>query len=95
MAYAVVHRFEGGTREQYEAAVAAVHPAGGLPEGQIHHLAGPCDGGWMIVAVHDSQDSWERFRDGTLMPAMGAGIPGSFTAPPEERAFAVEAQASA
>ncbi len=35
MAYAVVHKFKGGTKEQYEASLAAVHPKGGMPEGQI------------------------------------------------------------
>ena len=35
MAYAVVHTFAGGTEDQYEASIAAVHPDEGLPEGQI------------------------------------------------------------
>jgi len=29
MAYGVVHKFAGGTKEQYEASIAAVHPEGG------------------------------------------------------------------
>ncbi len=87
MSFVVIHRFRGGTQAQYEAALAAVHPEGGLPEGQLHHLAGPSDDGWTIVAVHDSRESWERFRDGTLMPALGAGIDGAFEGPPEETAF--------
>src|SRR5882724_3568808 len=34
-AYAVVHFFEGGTQDQYEASIAAVHPGPGiLPAGQ-------------------------------------------------------------
>ena len=62
MAYGVIHRFPGGTQSQYEASVGAVHPAGGgLPEGQISHLAGPTEDGWIIVAIHDSQESWEQF----------------------------------
>ncbi len=83
---------QGGTKEQYEASVRAVHPDGGrtLPEGQIFHAGGPSSGGWTIVAVHDSQESWERFRDTTLIPAMQAGIPGGFEAPPSETAFPVE-----
>ena len=61
MAYGVVHRFAGGTREQYEESIAAVHPAGGgLPAGQLFHAAGPSAGGWTIIAVHDSRESWER-----------------------------------
>jgi hypothetical protein len=85
MAYGIVHHFPGGTKEQYEASIASVHPSRDtLPEGQIFHAAGPSAGGWTIMAVHDSKESWERFRDETLMPQMQAGIEGGFTGPPEE-----------
>jgi hypothetical protein len=85
MAYAVVHFFPGGTQDQYEASVAAVHPSdGSLPAGQTFHAAGPSEGGWTILAVHESQESWEKFRDEILMPTMGAGIDGGFATPPEE-----------
>ena len=87
MAYGIVHHFPGGTQEQYEASLAAVHPGDGLPEGQIFHAAGPSDGGWTVVAVHDSKESWEQFRDGVLMPRMQAGIDGGLPAPPQETAF--------
>lgn len=91
MAYGIVHQFPGGTKSQYEASIAAVHPTrDSLPEGQIFHAAGPSEGGWTIVAIHDSKESWERFRDNTLMPKMKAGIPGGFTAPPSETAFEVD-----
>ena len=90
MTYAIVHRFRGGTKEQYEASLAAVHPRGGLPEGQIFHTAGPSvDGYWTIVAVHESKESWERFRDDILMPRLKEGVKGGFTTPPEETAFEV------
>ncbi len=95
MAYGVVHQFAGGTKEQYEASVAAVHPSGGgLPEGQSFHAAGPSADGWTIVAIHTSQESWERFRDGILMPRMQAGIEGGFAGPPQETAFGVHNQAT-
>jgi len=85
MAYGIVHHFPGGTKEQYEASIASVHPSRDtLPEGHIFHAAGPSAGGWTIMAVHDSKESWERFRDETLMPQMQAGIEGGFTGPPEE-----------
>ena len=96
MAHGVVHQFAGGTEEQYRASIAAVHPAdGSLPEGQMFHAAGPSADGWTIVAIHDSKESWERFRDGTLMPRMQAGIEGGFAAPPEEKTFEVKSQLSA
>jgi hypothetical protein len=85
MAYGVIHHFQGGTKEQYEASIAAVHPdRGKLPEGQIFHAAGASGDGWTIMAVHDSQESWEKFRDDILMPRMQAGIEGGFANPPEE-----------
>jgi hypothetical protein len=93
MAYGIVHRFPGGTQEQYEASIAAVHPSdGGLPEGQTFHVAGPSAEGWTIVAIHDSQESWERFRDEVLMPKLSQGIEGGFTVPPEETTFPVHHQ---
>ena len=87
-AYGVVHFFAGGTQDQYDASIAAVHPGEGLlPEGQLFHAAGPSEGGWTIMAVHESKESWEAFRDGVLMPRMQAGIEGGFAAPPEETAI--------
>lgn len=92
MTYAVIHHFAGGTLAQYEATLAAVHPAGGLPPGQVYHAAGPSDGGWTIVALHDSRSSWESFRDGTLLPALGAGVDGGFSTPPQETTFEVASE---
>ncbi len=90
MAYAIVHHFPGGTKEQYEASIAAVHPSGGdLPDGQIFHAAGASQGGWTIIAVHDSKESWEQFRDSILMPRLQAGVEGGFAGPPEETAIDV------
>ena len=85
MAYGIVHYFRGGTKEQYEASLAVVHPGPDqYPEGQLIHVAGPSRGGWTIMAVHDSQESWERFRDSVLMPRFEQGIEGGFESMPEE-----------
>ena len=85
MAYGLIHFFAGGTRAQYEASSAAVHPAdGSLPEGQTFHAAGPSEGGYTVIAVHESKESWERFRDGTLLPTMLAGVAGGFESMPVE-----------
>ena len=85
MAFAVIHHFPGGTKENYEASLAAVHPGPDkLPDGQILHIAGASPGGWTIVAVHESKASWERFRDGILMPKLQQGVEGGFPTPPEE-----------
>jgi hypothetical protein len=93
MSYGVVHQFKGGTKDQYDA---AVHPAdGSLPAGQLSHTAGPSADGWTIVAVHDSKESWETFRDSTLLPHMQEGIPGGFTEPPLEITFDVANEVTA
>jgi hypothetical protein len=89
-AFGIVHRFPGGTKKQYEASIAAVHPSRKrLPKGQIFHAAGPSTGGWTIVAVHVSKKSWVSFRNRVLMPAMKKDIKGGFTKPPKETEFKV------
>ncbi len=90
MAYGIIHFFPGVTKEQYEASIAAVHPSRKtLPKGQTFHVAGPSAGGWTIVAVHESKETWEHFRDSVLMPQMKKGIKGGFTSPPQETGFEV------
>ena len=93
MAYGIIHHFPGGTKAQYEASIGAVHPARDkLPAGQLFHAAGPSPGGYTIVAIHESKESWETFRDKILGPKLQAGVPGGFTAAPQETAFAVDNQ---
>jgi hypothetical protein len=88
MAYGIVHHFPGGTKEQYEASIATVHPSdGGLPEGQVFHVAGPSADGWVIVAIHDSEESWERFRDEKLIGL--SDVEGGFPSEPRETTFTV------
>jgi hypothetical protein len=90
MAYGVVHFFPNGTKEQYEASLAVVHPdRSSLPKGQLYHAAGASQGGWTVVAIHDDKQSWEKFRDETLMPRLKEGIKGGFSGPPEEKSFEV------
>jgi len=87
MAFAVIHHFPGGTEANYKASTGAVHPADGLPAGQIFHAAGPSPDGWTIVAVHESKESWERFRDSVLVPRMQKGIADGFPTHPVETAI--------
>ena len=91
MAYGIVHVFPGGTKDQYDASTAGVHPrAAPPPPGHISPAGAPGAEGWAITAVHDSKASWDTFRDGTLMPRMQEGIPGGFASPPNETAFEVD-----
>ena len=41
------------------------------------------------MVIYDSKESWERFRDGVLMPKMKLGIKGGFATPPQETGFEV------
>jgi heme-degrading monooxygenase HmoA len=90
MAYVIVNDFEGGTREQYDAVVKVVHPPDGLPAGQTHHYAGPSATGWVVVAVWDSKEIWEEFRDETLLPGLQALGDSGFPGAPKTTEFEVE-----
>src|SRR5205807_1798601 len=70
MPYLMTHFWPGGTEEQYQSMLTAVHPAEGLPAGQSSHVAGPTDGGYLISVVWDSKEQSERFMNGTLLPAL-------------------------
>jgi hypothetical protein len=83
MAYLMTHFWPGGTQDQYSAMTAAIHPPDGLPPGQIHHAAGPTDGGFLISALWDSKDSADAFVANTLVPALP--VDGGFAGQPEQR----------
>jgi hypothetical protein len=84
MAYLLTHFWPGGTEEQYRATIAAAHPAGGLPDGQLYHAAGPTEGGILVAVVWDSKERSDSFVNETLMAKMP--IEGGLVGPPEERA---------
>jgi hypothetical protein len=83
MTYLQTHFWPGGTEEQYQAMLTAVHPPDGLPDGQTSHVAGPTDGGYLISVVWDSQEQSERFMNDTLLPALP--VDHGFVGAPEER----------
>jgi hypothetical protein len=89
MAFGVVHFFAGGTKEQYEASLAAVHPSRtALPKGQTFHAAGPSEGGWTIVAIFESKANFQQFRDEVLGPRLPK-VEGGFAGPPQIQEFEV------
>jgi hypothetical protein len=49
----------GGTREQYDRVQAKL--GGTLPEGRLSHAAGPCDGGWRVSDVWESENAFQQF----------------------------------
>lgn len=94
--YGITHFFPGGTKEQYEKTLTLVHPDGGtsLPAGQTYHAAGPTGDGWLVVAMWDSKDVFESFRDGTLGPALH-DADGVLPGPPVETSFEVDHESTA
>jgi hypothetical protein len=94
MAYVISHFYEGGTADQYEATLKAVHPPGGLPAGQVYHAAGPTEGGWLVVAVWESQEACDRFVSDTLMTTLPT-LEGGLAGPPQQRAAEVHTLLSA
>ena len=94
--YGITHFFKGGTKEQYDTTIKAVHPDEGksLPPGQIYHAAGPTDDGFLVIAIYDSKDEWEKFRDGTLGPTL-ASLDGGLPGPPVETSFEIHNEVTA
>lgn len=93
MSFLITHFFEGGTQEQYDAIIATAHPAdGSLPPGQLHHFAGPTEGGFLVVALWESKEQNDAFQQ-QLFPIIGSLE--SPPAPPEERTAQVTNQQSA
>jgi hypothetical protein len=93
MTYLITHFFEGGTQERYDAIVAEAHPAdGSLPEGQLHHFAGPTEGGFLVVALWETKEQNDAFQQ-ELFPVIGALE--NPPPPPEERTAEVTNQVSA
>jgi hypothetical protein len=87
MTYLLTHFWPGGTEEQYRTMLAVVHPADGLPDGQIFHAAGSTEGGYLIAALWDSKESSDRFVSEVLLASMP--VEGGYESQPDERAAEV------
>jgi heme-degrading monooxygenase HmoA len=87
--FQILHHFKGGTKAQYDAVRKAVHPANGLPEGQLYHTAGPTADGYAVAATWDSEQRYNDFRDNTLLPTL-TKMDDGFQGPPEEIHFPVD-----
>jgi hypothetical protein len=86
--FGVTHFFAGGTQEQYQNAIKVVHPPGGLPPGQTIHVGANTADGFLVIALFDSEDSWVKFRDETLLPGLGSAE-NAFSSPPVETTFEI------
>lgn len=90
MAIALVLDLPGVTSEQYETARGLL--AGGQPDGNLVHVAGPTDGGWRVVEIWESPAAAEAFfaSEATRRAFQMAGIP-----PAQPAVFPVHALAAA
>ena len=72
MKVATVLEFPGVTREQYDRMGAELARRGAFPKGLLIHVCGPTEGGWRIADIWESAETFERFGDEWLIPAMEA-----------------------
>jgi heme-degrading monooxygenase HmoA len=70
MAVVVTNVIPGGSQDLYESVAGKVMPGDQLPEGCRLHVAGPINEGWRVVTVWDSEDAFDRFRQGKLLPTL-------------------------
>jgi hypothetical protein len=70
MAVVVVNQMDGADQGVYDDVNPKVMPDGQLPDGCQAHIAGPTAGGWRVITVWDSEEKFNEFRDGKLLPAI-------------------------
>ena len=71
MPIGILAEMQGMTAEMYDALNDAMGFPEQVPDGLLMHLAGPIDGGFRVVDVWESREKFDRFAEGTLMPAFG------------------------
>ena len=77
MTVCLVIEVPGATIEQYDGVMRRLEEGGGaLGEGQTGHVAGPIDGGIMVIDAWESREHFDRFMQGRLGEAIQAeGVP--------------------
>ena len=81
MAIVIVNEMHGGSQDLYDKVTDRVMPGGQLPQGCRDHIAGPIEGGWRVITVWESEDQFDQFRNGTLIPALQEAGAGETVAP--------------
>lgn len=70
MAVAVVQEFET-TQDDYDSVAKKLDIENNPPEGMLVHTVGELgDGKWRAFDVFESEDAFNKFREGTLGPAV-------------------------
>ena len=65
----------GLNADMYEAVAGKAMPGGQLPDGCELHIAGPVEEGWRVITVWDSRETFDRFREEKLLPAIRESSP--------------------
>ena len=60
-----------------------------FPRAKTYHAAGATNDGWIVFAAWDSRESYERFRDETLLPGFQALGDAAFPTPPQSTEFEI------
>jgi hypothetical protein len=60
----------GFNADMYEAVTGRAMPGDQLPDGCKLHIAGPVEQGWRVITVWESRESFDRFREEKLLPAI-------------------------
>jgi hypothetical protein len=72
MTVALVLDFPAGTKEQYEQVVERMQLGGHMAPGGQVHVAGSLAGGWRVIDIWDSLETFEHFRDTQIGPHVEA-----------------------
>ena len=83
MPWAFVDTVKGASLDDYEKVAAELGAENVAPDGLLVHVAGEFEGDLQVIEVWDSQQQYERFRDGQLIPAMVRVLGGNGALPPE------------
>jgi hypothetical protein len=70
MPWAQIQTATEATWQDYETVSNAIGADDDPPAGLIVHAAGEVDGKWRSVAVWESEEAYERFRDERVFPAV-------------------------
>jgi heme-degrading monooxygenase HmoA len=66
----IVSAVAPGFAEMYETVAAKAMPGDELPDGCQLHIAGPVEQGLRVITVWESEESFHRFREEKLLPAI-------------------------
>jgi hypothetical protein len=76
MGIAMLLEWPGETQEQYEQLMKVLALDANPPEGGLFHVCGPIQGGWRVLEVWESEETFWRFFNERLKPAVRqVGIP--------------------